>query len=334
MGKKFGAYFQNVGVSQELMQRVIDYRLGAPKSTSHRLITEELVREFSDDSGVIIQCLTALTAGKHLILEGVKGTGKNTLINLLAFLFGRPVYTHSFNKFSDVDSIVGSNTLKDGTVEFKPHQLTEALEDPDGGWFIADEINMARGDTLAFLHELLDDRGEIEIPGYKKIAKNRHFRFIGTMNYGYQGTQELNEAFADRFEVIHIEPLSVESLSTLLTESYSDLKEETSVKLARMYHDTHRLATDGEISSRGVTIRGIKSMCDLILNYNLSWKLALEMSVLNKTFDSYERSKILDVANTLLTADTIFSEKQYLSEVANRATEGTNQVNISGVDSL
>lgn len=327
MSKKFGSYLNNVGCTTELVQKLIDYRMGAPKSTSDRLVREELVQEFKDDDvkQVVVQFITAILAGKHVILEGVKGTGKNTLINLVAYLFGRPLYTYSFNKYSDVDSIVGSNILKDGNVEFKPHQLTEALEDEDGAWFIADEINMARGDTLAFLHELLDDRGEIEIPAYGKIQKNRHFRFIGTMNYGYTGTADLNEAFADRFEIIHIDPLTVNEIAELLQASTPKLNNEFAGYLGKIYHDCHRLASEGEISSRGVTIRGLKSAVELIVDYGLQWRLAFNTSILNKTFDDYEKSKINDIINATL--PTNVGNNDFTRAMG----EGTSGVDISDV---
>ena len=44
------------------------------------------------------------------------------------------------------------------------------------------------------LHAALDFRRVIDVPGYERIALDDAARFIGTMNYGYAGTRELNEA--------------------------------------------------------------------------------------------------------------------------------------------
>ena len=52
------------------------------------------------------------------------------------------------------------------------------------------------------LHETLDYRRCIDIPGYDQIRLHPASRFIATMNYGYAGTRELNEALASRFVVI------------------------------------------------------------------------------------------------------------------------------------
>lgn len=53
---------------------------------------------------------------------------------------------------------------------------------------------MAKNDAVSVLHATLDYRRSIDVPGYKKIDLHPAARFIGTMNYGYAGTKELNEA--------------------------------------------------------------------------------------------------------------------------------------------
>lgn len=317
---KFGEYFKAIGVEGKSLEGLMEYRRTAPKSTSERLLGTDKIRYYKDNHGIVKKSIIALVQGKHVLYEGVKGTGKNTLINMLSYVFGRPLYTYSFNKHADIDSIVGQDTLKNGTVEFRPHQLTEALNDKSGAWFVADEINMARGDVLAFLHQLLDERGEIEIPNYGKIEKNPHFRFIGTMNYGYMGTQELNEAFTDRFEVIHIPPMTETELTEFLREEYEELSLRGSRLLGKMYSDIHKLAVSGEISSRAVSIRGIKSAVEHILQYDLDWKDAFDMGFICKAFDEYERTKIYDAIYTLISKDQVNS---YWIKESNQETEVT-----------
>ena len=47
---------------------------------------------------------------------------------------------------------------------------------------------------------------------------------IGTMNYGYAGTRELNEALVSRFLVIDMPPLTEETLFYLMQSKFPDLK--------------------------------------------------------------------------------------------------------------
>ena len=61
---------------------------------------------------------------------------------------------------------------------------------------------MAKNDAVSVLHATLDYRRSIDVPGYDRIDLHPAARFIGTMNYGYAGTKELNEALVSRFLVI------------------------------------------------------------------------------------------------------------------------------------
>ena len=63
---------------------------------------------------------------------------------------------------------------------------------------------MARNEALAVLHSLLDYRRMMDIPGYDLLELHPATRFIATMNYGYAGTRELNEALASRFVVLRL----------------------------------------------------------------------------------------------------------------------------------
>ena len=63
---------------------------------------------------------------------------------------------------------------------------------------------MAKNDAVSVLHATLDYRRSIDVPGYDKIELHPAARFIGTMNYGYAGTKELNEALVSRFLVIQM----------------------------------------------------------------------------------------------------------------------------------
>ena len=49
-------------------------------------------------------------------------------------------------------------------------------------------------------------------------------RFIGTMNCGYAGTRELNEALVSRFVVVDMPVISDENLQKLLRRSFPTLK--------------------------------------------------------------------------------------------------------------
>ena len=88
---------------------------------------------------------------------------------------------------------------------------------------------MAKNESLAVLHATLDFRRIIDVPGYSRIRLAPSTRFIATMNYGYAGTRELNEALASRFMVINMPVISGDNLEKLLLQQYPSLKKESSI---------------------------------------------------------------------------------------------------------
>ena len=139
--------------------------------------------------------IAALLQGDNLLLSGVKATGKNVLCETLAWIFGRPEYDISFHVNTDSADLIGTDTFINNEVRLRKGPIYQCAE--FGGFGILDEINMAKNDAVSVLHATLDHRRRIDIPGYNRILLHPATRFIGTMNYGYAGTRELNEALVD-----------------------------------------------------------------------------------------------------------------------------------------
>ena len=134
--------------------------------------------------------IAALLCGENLLLAGSKATGKNVLAENLAMAFYRPAWDVSFHVNMDAASLIGMDTFVNGQVQFRPGPVY--LSAQNGGFAVLDEINMAKNEALAVLHATLDFRRAIDVPGYQRIEVHPAARFIGTMNYGYAGTRELN----------------------------------------------------------------------------------------------------------------------------------------------
>lgn len=164
------------------------------------------------------EALAALLCGKNLLLAGGKATGKNVLAENLAAAFGRPAWNVSFHVNMDAASLIGMDTFAGGQVQFRPGPVEQCAR--YGGFGILDEINMAKNEALAVLHAALDFRRAIDVPGYDRVPMAEPTRFIATMNYGYAGTRELNEALTSRFAVIQMPTISPENLDRLLARFF------------------------------------------------------------------------------------------------------------------
>lgn len=234
----------------------------------------------------------ALLCGENLLLVGPKATGKNVLAENLSAVFGRPAWDISFYINVDAASLIGTDTFRDGQVVFRRGPISQcALE---GGFGILDEINMAKNESLAVLHATLDFRRAIDVPGYDRIPLHDAARFIATMNYGYAGTRELNEALASRFVVINMPVITRDNLKKLLKREFPRLREEWAEQLAQLFADLETKCDSAEISTKSLDLRGLLSAVRL-MEKGLSAGAALEMGIVNKAFDPFERQLVADV---------------------------------------
>ena len=235
---------------------------------------------------------TALLCGEHLLLVGPKATGKNVLAENLAAVFSRPSWDISFYINTDAASLIGTDSFENGQVVLRRGPIYRCAQ--EGGFGILDEINMAKNESLAVLHATLDFRRVIDVPGYDRINLDDSTRFIATMNYGYAGTRELNEALASRFVVIDMPPISDENLIKLLRREFPALREKYAEQFAALFSDIRKKCDGAEISTKALDLRGLLASLRLTQK-GLSPLAALRLGVVNKSFDAFEQQLVEDV---------------------------------------
>ena len=192
----------------------------------------------------------------------------------------------------DAAGLIGMDTFENGQVTFRPGPVYLCAK--HGGFGVLDEINMAKNEALAVLHAALDFRRAIDVPGYDRVTVDPAARFIGTMNYGYAGTRELNEALTSRFVVIQMPPIAEDGLDRLLGEEFPTLEKKYRGQLVQLFLDLQKKCGSAEISSKALDLRGLLDALRLIRR-GVSAGTALDMGITNKAFDAYEQSLIRDV---------------------------------------
>lgn len=238
------------------------------------------------------RALAALLAGENLLLVGPKATGKNVLAENLAAVFNRPQWDISFYLNTDAASLIGTDTFSNGEVSLRRGPIYQCAD--EGGFGVLDEINMAKNESLSVLHATLDFRRIIDVPGYDRIELSPCTRFIATMNYGYAGTREVNEALASRFMVINMPIISAENLKKLMLAQFTKLKDEYAQQLAVLFQELRRKCDNSEISTKALDLRGLLAAIGLT-KQGLRLDEALEMGIINKSFDDFERQLVSDV---------------------------------------
>ncbi len=244
---------------------------------------------------ILEMAIAALLEGENLLLTGEKATGKNVLAETLAWIFERPAYTVSFHVNMGSAELIGTDTFRNNEVLLREGMISRCSR--AGGFGILDEINMAKNDAVSVLHAALDDRRGIDVPGYDRIALHPATRFIGTMNYGYAGTRELNEALVSRFLVIDMPLQDEETLNYLLDTMFPGMKEAAKKAFIGLYLDLQKKAGQAEISTKALDLRGMIGALRTVRAGLSPWQ-AVKMGIVNKCFDLYEKEIIQDAAMT------------------------------------
>ena len=308
MKQKIKEYLEEQKVSVELTEELFAFR-------EQYLVEDEVAdripkpQTLFHGTEILQMCMAAILQGENLLLSGAKATGKNVLCDTLAWLFGRPTYDISFHVNTDSDALIGSDTFHNNEVQLRKGPVYHCAE--YGAFGILDEINMAKNDAVAVLHATLDHRRVIDLPGYHKIQLHPATRFIGTMNHGYAGTKELNEALVSRFVVVEMPPLEEDTIEILLKKEFPKITEAAKKQFAGFFMDLQLKALHGEISTKSIDFRGLLAALRMMKS-GIRPSLALQMGVASKSFDTYEKEIIEDVVMTRIpeawTKTDIFEE--------------------------
>ena len=287
-------FLEEQGVSPALIKQVENFRseFPVPEEVAGRVIRPAIPFYGKD---ILEMAIAALLQGQNLLLTGPKATGKNILAENLAYIFNRPSYNISFHVNTNSGDLIGTDTFEDNEVKLRKGSIYRCAE--YGGFGILDEINMAKNDAVSVLHATLDYRRSIDVPGYDKIDLHSATRFIGTMNYGYAGTKELNEALVSRFLVIEMPAQTEETLGFIFREMFPAAKQKAVEQFIGVFLDLQLKALNSEISTKALDLRGLLAAMKIV-DTGLSPRKAIQMGVVNKTFDVFEKEIVEDAVST------------------------------------
>jgi MoxR-like ATPase len=162
-------------------------------------IRREVMAIYIGPGRVIDLMLTSLLAQGHVLLEGVPGVAKTTLVKAFAASLGASVRRIQFTPDLLPADITGTYVLspKEGTFTLRPGPIFANV-------VLADEINRAPAKTQSALLEAMQER-QVTIEG-DRFELPAPFMVLATQNpIDLEGTYPLPEAQIDRFLVrVHI----------------------------------------------------------------------------------------------------------------------------------
>ena len=255
-----------------------------------------------------VQVVThALEHGQNVILRGPTGAGKDDLIFHIAGKTNRPVYRVNFGKSVRIEDLIGHFELVTGPdgetiTRWVDGALTRAVR--AGGIFLADEINAASGRVTMALHAIAEKPSNRELPILQTgevLDPHDQFRFVGTMNPGYAGTNKLNKAFATRFthvEIDYLPPNKERKVIYLNTDLESGDREATMDALLNFAASLRESYRDNEITTP-VSTRDLIRIATFIEDDFLSLSKAAELVILQRA-DSNDRQLIKGMIDRIL----------------------------------
>jgi MoxR-like ATPase len=160
-------------------------------------ITREVAKRIVGNEEIVENTVTALLAGGHVLLEGIPGVGKTSLVHTLADVLHLKFSRIQFTPDLMPADIVGTNIVQEhahggGTFfEFQPGPIFANV-------VLADEINRATPKTQSALLEAMQEQS-VSV-GKTTYQLEQPFLVLATQNpLEMEGTYPLPEAQLDRF---------------------------------------------------------------------------------------------------------------------------------------
>lgn len=217
----------------------------------------EFRREYLRD----ILCFLDDPDGDALFFSGHYGAGKTTLPYQVAAKLKWPTQSFTAHSRMEFDDLIGTWKLVNGQMEFLYGPLSIAMR--EGHLFVLNEIDRAEPGQLVGLHDLLEGHPlVIATNGGEVIHAHPNFRFLANGNSKgngdftglYQGVNQLDISFMDRFRVVEVEYPPSETEMRILDSVTPELPEDIRKNMIRVANHIRRLFVGDEESATPLTI--------------------------------------------------------------------------------
>jgi cobaltochelatase CobS len=205
------------------------------------------------DPEVTLAILAGFAHNRRVLVQGAHGTGKSTHIEQVAARLNWPAVRVNLDGHISRMDLVGRDAIvvRDGVqvTEFVEGMLPWALQNPVA--LIFDEFDAGRPDVMFVIQRVLEKDGRLTLLDQNRVlTPHPSFRLFATANTVglgnltglYHGTQVLNQAQIDRFNVV-------------ATLNYLEPEREAAIVLAQV-PDADPAVVDQMIAVAGLTRDG------------------------------------------------------------------------------
>lgn len=210
----------------------IDSDLQVPAFSERSEYVPEIDDAYRFNPDVTLAILAGFTRNRRVMVQGLHGTGKSTHIEQVAARLNWPCLRVNLDGHISRLDLVGKDAIvvRDGVqvTEFQEGIVPWSLQRPIA--LIFDEYDAGRPDVMFVIQRILERDGHFSLLDQNRVIHpHPSFRLfatantvgLGNMSGMYQGTQVLNHAQIDRWNIV-------------AKLDYLSAKEETAIILARV----------------------------------------------------------------------------------------------------
>jgi cobaltochelatase CobS len=237
----------------------IDSTMQVPAFSQRTEHVPEVDSAYRFNPEVTLAILAGFTHNRRVLLQGLHGTGKSTHVEQVAARLNWPCVRVNLDGHVSRLDLVGRDAivLRDGkqVTEFQAGIVPWALQKPMA--LIFDEYDAGRPDVMFVIQRLLEREGRFTLLDQNKVLQpHPGFRLfatantvgLGNLNGLYHGTQVLNHAQIDRWNIV-------------ATLNYMTAEEEVNIVLARvpqMNQDSGRKLVQSMVALAALTRKGFE----------------------------------------------------------------------------
>ncbi len=232
----------------------IDSDLQVPAFSERDEHVPEVDTAYRFNADVTLAILAGFMRDRRVMVQGLHGTGKSTHIEQVAARLNWPCVRVNLDGHISRLDLVGRDAivLRDDkqVTEFQEGIVPWALQRPVA--LVFDEYDAGRPDVMFVIQRILERDGKFTLLDQNKVIRpNPHFRLfatsntvgLGNLNGLYHGTQVLNHAQIDRWNIV-------------ATLNYLPRDEEIAIIRARVPGITDRTLLESMVSLAELTRNG------------------------------------------------------------------------------
>lgn len=279
----------------------------APAFSTRTAYVPDIDPAYRFDPATTMAILSGFAEGRRVIIQGRHGTGKSTHIEQVAARLNWPCVRVNLDSHISRIDLVGKDAivLRDGkqVTEYREGILPWAYQRPVA--LVFDEYDAGRPDVMFVIQRVLEAEGRLTILDQNRVLRpHPSFRLLATANtigLGdttglYHGTQQLNQAQLDRWNVIaRLDYLAAEEEAAVVLARAPWMSSEEGKPLVMQMVRTAELTRTGFAAGDVSTLMSPRTVICWAENYRSFGNLeyAFETAFLNRC-DEAERPVIAE----------------------------------------